>query len=140
MFSSVGLIAISGLLLWQAIEQFLHPVPVQGAVAIVVGIAAAVANWGVAQLLYQPGRNNAAIRLAYIHNMGDVYVSIAPVMAGLLIITTGYGVFDPIIACGIALWIIVSTVQEVFESREQLIWPEKVVCGHSEEQERAAAS
>jgi Co/Zn/Cd efflux system component len=61
-------------------------------------------------------------------------------MAGLLIITTGYGVFDPIIACGIALWIIVSTVQEVFESREQLIWPEKVVCGHSEEQERAAAS
>jgi cobalt-zinc-cadmium efflux system protein len=45
MFSSVGLIAISGLLLWQAIEQFLHPVPVQGAVAIVVGIAAAVANW-----------------------------------------------------------------------------------------------
>jgi cobalt-zinc-cadmium efflux system protein len=94
----------------------------------------------VAQLLYQPGRNNAAIRLAYIHNMGDVYVSIAPVMAGLLIITTGYSVLDPIIACGIALWIIVSTVQEVFESREQLIWPEKVVCGHSEEQERAAAS
>jgi Co/Zn/Cd efflux system component len=133
MFSSVGLIAISGLLLWQAIEQFLHPVPVQGAVAIVVGIAAAVANWGVAQLLYQPGRNNAAIRLAYIHNMGDVYVSIALVMAGLLVITTGYSVFDPIIACGIALWIIVSTVQEVFESREQLIWPEKVVCGHSEE-------
>ena len=72
--------------------------------------------------------------------MGDVYVSIAPVMAGLLIITTGYSVLDPIIACGIALWIIVSTVQEVFESREQLIWPEKVVCGHSEEQERAAAS
>ena len=140
MFSSVGLIAISGLLLWQAIEHFLHPVPVQGAVAIVVGIAAAVANWGVAQLLYQPGRNNAAIRLAYIHNMGDVYVSIAPLMAGLLIMTTGYSVFDPIIACGIALWIIVSTVQEVFESREQLIWPEKVVCGHSEEQERAAAS
>jgi cobalt-zinc-cadmium efflux system protein len=69
MFSSVGLIAISGLLLWQAIERFLHPVPVQGAVPIVVGIAAAVANWGVAQLLYQPGRNNAAIRLAHIHNM-----------------------------------------------------------------------
>jgi divalent metal cation (Fe/Co/Zn/Cd) transporter len=46
---------------------------------------------------------------------------------------TGYSVFDPIIACGIALWIIVSTMQEVFESREQLIWPEKVVCGHSEE-------
>jgi len=56
MFSSVGLITISGLLLWQAIEQFLHPVPVQGAVAIVVGIAAAVANWGVAQLLYQPDK------------------------------------------------------------------------------------
>jgi cation diffusion facilitator family transporter len=139
MFSSVGLVAISGLLLWQAIERFFHPVPVQGSVAIIVGIGAAATNWGVAQLLYQPGRNNAAIRLAYIHNMGDVYVSIAPVAAGLLIMTTGHSVFDPIIACGIAVWIIVSTMREVFASREQLIWPERVVCGHPEEQEPAAA-
>jgi cobalt-zinc-cadmium efflux system protein len=57
----------------------LNPVPVQGAVPIVVGLAAAAANWGVARLLLEPSRKNAAIRLAYLHNLGDVWVSLAPV-------------------------------------------------------------
>ena len=123
---------ISGVLAWQAVERFLHPVPVQGAIPIVVGIAAAAANWGVAWLLRKPGRNNAAIRLAYIHNIGDVYVSLAPVLAGFLVIFTERSVFDPIIAAAIAVWIIFSTAREVFGSREELIWPEKIVCGHSD--------
>jgi hypothetical protein len=40
-----------------------------------------------------------------------------------------------VIAAGIAVWIIVSTVQEVFASSEELIWPEKIVCGHSDHEE-----
>jgi cation diffusion facilitator family transporter len=134
-FNSVGLVLVSGLLLWQAIERLFHPVPVAGMVPIVIGLAAAAANWGVARLLLAPGRNNAAIRLAYIHNMGDVYVSLAPVLAGLLIGATGYPLFDPVIAAGIAVWFIVSTGREVFASSEELIWPEKIVCGHSEDEE-----
>src|SRR5437762_8628104 len=61
LFNSVGLILVSGVLLWQAVERLLHPTPVLGSVAIVVGLAAAAANWGVARLLLAPGRNNAAI-------------------------------------------------------------------------------
>src|SRR4051794_13993977 len=66
-FNSVGLVAVSGVLLWQSVERLLNPAPVMGSVAIVVGLAAAAANWGVARLLWAPGQNNAAIRLAYIH-------------------------------------------------------------------------
>src|SRR2546426_3595646 len=134
-FNSVGLVLISALLLWQAVERILHPAPVVGSVAIIVGLAAAAANWGVARLLLAPSRNNAAIRLAYIHNIGDVYVSLAPVAAGLLVTLTGYPIFDPLIAGAIALWIIVSTAREVFASSHDLIWPEKIVCGHSYEQQ-----
>jgi Co/Zn/Cd efflux system component len=133
LFNSVGLVLISALLLWQAVERVLHPTPVVGSVAIAVGLAAAAANWGVARLLLQPSRNNAAIRLAYIHNMGDVYVSLAPVAAGVLVTLIGHSIFDPLIAGGIAIWIIVSTVREVFASSEELIWPEKIVCGHADE-------
>src|SRR5713226_7524973 len=134
-FNSVGLVLVSGLLLWQAAERILHPAPVVGSIAIVVGLLAAAANWGVARLLLAPSRNNAAIRLAYIHNIGDVYVSLAPVAAGLLVSLTGYSFFDPLIAGGIALWIIGSTLREVVESHEELIWPEKIVCGHSDHDE-----
>jgi cobalt-zinc-cadmium efflux system protein len=131
-FNSVGLIAVSGLLLWQAIERFLNPVPVQGLVPIVVGLGAAAANYGVARLLLSPGEHNAAIRLAYIHNLGDVWVSLAPVVAGLLLVVTGYSFFDPLIAGAIAVWFIGSTAREVLVSHDELIWPERIVCCHTE--------
>jgi cobalt-zinc-cadmium efflux system protein len=139
LFNSVGLIIISGLLLWQSVERMWNPVPVHGIVPIIVGLAAAAANWGVARLLLKPSRNNAAIRLAYIHNMGDVWVSLAPVVAGVLLLLTSYSFFDPFIAGAIALWIIVTTAREVFESHEELIWPETIVCGHSDHDESRAA-
>lgn len=137
-FNSVGLIAVSGLLLWQVVERMLNPVPVHGMVPVIVGLAAAAANWGVARLLLQPSKDNAAIRLAYIHNLGDVWVSLAPVLAGVLLIVTGYSFFDPLIAGAVALWIIVSTGREVLESHEDLIWPEKIVCCHPDHDEPRA--
>jgi cobalt-zinc-cadmium efflux system protein len=139
-FNSIGLVAVSGLLLWQAVERVLHPAPVAGFVPIAVGLAAAAANWGVARLLRNPGRSNPAIRLAYIHNIGDVYVSLAPVLAGLLVTVSGRSLFDPLVAGGIAVWLIVSTLREVIGSHEELIWPEKISCGHSDDDAVAAAA
>ena len=140
LFNSLGLIVISSLLAWQAVERFQNPIPVQGAIPLLVGIAAAAANWGVAWFLWEPGRNNPAIRLAYLHNMGDVYVSLAPVVAGFLVIFTGRSIFDPSVAGIIAVWIILSTVREIFGSREELIWPEKIVCGHPDHDQRGLAT
>jgi Co/Zn/Cd efflux system component len=73
---------------------------------------------------------NPAIRLAYIHNLGDTYVSLVPVLAGALVWVTGIFAFDPIIGIGIALWFIWSTVQEVRSTGEHLLWPEDAVCKH----------
>lgn len=131
-FNSVWLIAVSGVLLWQAVERFLHPVPVQGLVPIIVGLSAAAANWGVARLLREPGEHNAAIRLAYVHNLGDVWVSLAPVIAGVLLIATGYSIFDPIIAAAVAIWFMTSTGREVIASGDDLIWPDRIVCCHTQ--------
>ena len=124
----------------QVIERLLHPVTVQGAVPVIVGFSAAGANWMVARLLLKPAQNNAAIRLAYIHNMGDVWVSLAPVAAGLLLSLTGYAFFDPLIAGSVAVWFIASTGREVFQSHEELIWPEKIVCGHPDHNDAAIAN
>lgn len=134
-FNSVGLIAVSALLLWQAAERLLHPESVIGIVPIVVGIAAAAGNWGVARFLLAPSRNNAAVRLAYVHNIGDVWVSLAPVAAGALLALTGRSFFDPLIAGGVAIWFIASTGREVLASQEELIWPEKIVCGHADHEQ-----
>ena len=131
--NSVGLVAMSGLLLWHAAFRVFEPQPVLGWVPAVVGLAAAAANWGAARLLVQPSKDNPAVRLAYIHNLGDVYVSLVPVAAGVLVTISGNAIFDPLIASLIAIWILWSTFREVAGSREELIWPEKIVCGHATE-------
>lgn len=132
LFNSVGLIVVSALLLWQAAERFMNPAPVAGIVPIVVGLSAALANWGVARLLREPAKQNASIRLAYLHNLGDVQVSLAPVASGVLVTLTGMPVFDPLVAAMIAVWIIVSTARETLGSSEELISPERMSCGHDE--------
>jgi len=139
LLDSVGLVAVSGLMVWQALERLLHPVPVLGIVPIAIGLLAAAANWGVARLLVEPSRRNPTIRLAYLHNMGDVLVSLAPVAAGSLIALTGRSFFDPLVALVIASWIMWSTSREVIQSRGDLIWPEQLVCGHDIDERGAAA-
>ena len=129
-FNSFGLIALSGFVVWQSIERIIHPTPTVGYIPFIVGIFAAIANWGVAKALYPVKEQNAAIRLAYLHNLGDVYVSLAPVLAGSLVLVTGKSIFDPIIAICIGLWLIWSTIKEISVSYNELIWPENAVCKH----------
>src|SRR5215470_3325928 len=116
LLNSLGLVAVSGVMIWQAVERLAHPVPVLGSVPMAIGLLAAAANWGVARLLLEPSRRNPTIHLAYLHNLGDVLVSLAPVAAGALIALTGRSFFDPLIALVIAAWILWSTALEVLQS------------------------
>jgi len=134
--NSIGLLVISGALVWEAIARLLHPTPIAGIVPVVIGLAAAAGNGGVAWLLWKPGKQNATIRLAYVHNRGDVMVSCAPVLAGLLVMLSGQVVFDPVIAFGVALWMIWSTLREMLGSHEALFWPAEPVCGHAAEMQK----
>lgn len=112
-----------------AVGRFFTRSAVVGIVPIYVGLGAAGANWGVARLLRESARDNAALRLAYLHNPGDAFVSLAPVLAGLLVTVLQSPGFDSAIALGIASWIMWSTAREVRVSRQQLLWPERLACG-----------
>ena len=77
LLNSIGLVGISAVLVWQAFERIFHPVPVPGLISFGVGIFAALGNWGVGRILAPWQSRSPAIRLAYLHNVGDVYVSLA---------------------------------------------------------------
>ena len=131
LFNSVGLLAISAVLVWQVFERLTHPEAVVGIVPVVVGLIAAAANWGVARALRQPATEDAAIRLAYVHNLGDTLVSLAPVVAGALTLASGSPAVDPLVALVIAVAIIVPTVRTIAGSHADLVWPQNVVCAHA---------
>lgn len=128
--NSLGLLTISGIIVWQSIERILNPHPIMGSLSLVAGLFAIFANWFVARVLYPVRGQNAAIKLAYLHNLGDVYVSMAPVLAGIFLMVTGKSFFDSIIAITIGIWFIFSTLREILTSYNQLIWPENAVCQH----------
>ena len=86
---------------------------------------------GVARVLRQPAVEDAAIRLAYVHNLGDTLVSLGPVLAGVLTLSTGSLLVDPLVALVIAGAIVGPTLQTIVGSHRDLIWPENVSCGHA---------
>jgi cobalt-zinc-cadmium efflux system protein len=136
-FNSLGLLIISGLVVWQAVDRLYHPQLVMGIVPIVAGLLAAAGNWGVARSLREPSKEDVAIRLAYVHNLGDVLFSLAPVAAGLATLASGTPIFDSVIAIGIAVFIIATTLKAVSGSEEELLWPENVDCGHHDDVTKA---
>jgi cobalt-zinc-cadmium efflux system protein len=131
--NSLGLIAVCGFLIWHVLERLAQPVPVLGVVPVVSGLLGAVGNWGVARVLRKHAKEDTAIRLAYVHNLGDTLLSLAPVAAGGLILITGRSLFDPLIALLIAGFILTTTVQSLVGSHRELLWPENVVCAHPSE-------
>lgn len=130
--NSVGLLSISAVLIWQVVERLQQPVAVVGIVPIIVGLIAAAANYGVARVLREPAAEDAAIRLAYVHNLGDTLVSLAPVLAGALILAVGSPLIDPLVALLIAGAIILPMLQTIAGSHRELVWPENVACGHGQ--------
>jgi cobalt-zinc-cadmium efflux system protein len=131
LFNSVGLLFICVFLVWRVVERLSSPVAVLGIVPIVAGLIGAAGNWAVAKALREPSKEDIAIRLAYVHNLGDTLVSLIPVGAGVLIFASGNSVFDSLFALLIAAVVIVTTFQAVIGSHRELLWPENVCCGHS---------
>ena len=130
LFNSVGLLAVCAFLVLRVVERLSYPVEVFGLVPIVAGFVGALGNWGVARVLREPSKEDVAIRLAYVHNLGDTLVSLIPVAAGILVITSGSFVFDSLFALLIAAVLIVTTLRAVIGSHKELLWPENVSCGH----------
>ena len=131
LFNSVGLLVICAFLIWRVVERLSSPVEVIGVVPIVAGLIGALANWGVARVLREPSKEDVAIRLAYVHNLGDTLVSLIPVAAGILVYVSGSSLFDSLFALLIAAVIVITTLQAVTGSHKELLWPENVSCGHS---------
>src|SRR4051812_32623671 len=134
LFNSVGLLTICAFLVWRVVERLTVPVAVIGVVPIAAGLLGALGNWGVARVLREASKEDAAIRLAYVHNLGDTLVSLVPVAAGLLVLLTGSPVYDSLFALVIAAVVIVTTFRAVAGAHEELLWPANVSCGHADGQ------
>lgn len=89
------LVAASGAIAWEALRRFSAPEPIQSNLVMAVAACGVVLN-GATALLFARGREkDINARGAYLHMMADAGVSLGVIVAGFLILQTGWLWVDP---------------------------------------------
>lgn len=107
--NAVVLLLVTGGIAWEAIQRLFTPEPVAGATIMVVAALGIVVN-GVTAWLFMSGRKgDLNIRGAFLHMASDALVAAGTVLAGGLILWTGWHWIDPAISLVISAVIVAGT-------------------------------
>jgi cobalt-zinc-cadmium efflux system protein len=107
--SAILLLFALGGITWEAIGRFTHPKPVEGLIVIVVAAIGVVINTITAFLFVSGQKHDLNLRGAFIHMAADAGVSFGVVVAGIIMMTTGWVLVDPILSLLIVAAILVGT-------------------------------
>ena len=109
LFNALLLLVSVGAIGWEAIRRIVHPEPVAGLTIIWVAAIGVVVN-GVTAWMFRGGRkSDLNIRGAFLHMAADAGVSVGVVIAGAIIIATGWALLDPIVSLVIVAIILFGT-------------------------------
>jgi cobalt-zinc-cadmium efflux system protein len=103
------LLGVAGFVLWEGIRRLQQPPEIQPAVVVGVAVFALVAN-GLSLLLLSPGRTESlTVRGAWLEILGDLLGAAAVLVAGVVILATGFQRADALASILIALLILPRT-------------------------------
>jgi len=102
--NALTLIVIVAAIAFEAVQRLMAPVPVQGGIVIVTALVAIAVNTFVI-LTLRGGGPSLNLRAALLHVTGDVAASAGVVVAGAVIVLTGWLYIDPILSFAIAVLI-----------------------------------
>ena len=105
--NGVILLAATGGIAWEAIQRIGEPVQVGGATVMIVAAAGIAVNGISAWILMAGSRNDLNMRGAFLHMIADAAVSAGVVVAGAVILLTGWSLIDPIMSlviAGVIVW------------------------------------
>ncbi|MEO8573163.1 MAG: cation diffusion facilitator family transporter [Pyrinomonadaceae bacterium] len=107
--NAVVLILISIYILYEAYERFKNPPEVQSGVMIGVAVVGLVINIVGIYILRAGSKESLNMKGAYFEVLSDALTSIGVIVAGVIMLTTGWYYADPIISAGIGLFILPRT-------------------------------
>ena len=107
--SAILLLVALGGITWEAIGRFAQPAPVAGMTVVVVAAIGVVINTITALLFVSGQKHDLNIRGAFLHMAADAGVSLGVVVAGIIIMLTGWSLIDPIISLLIVLVVLIGT-------------------------------
>ena len=103
------LLVVTGAIAWAAVERLFAPQPVAGVTVMVVAVLAILINGAAAAILARGNKDDLNVYGAFLHLVADAAVSAGVVVAGLIILLTGWLWVDPVASLIISAVIVWST-------------------------------
>ena len=100
------LFAVAGYVLYEAVRRFMQPVEVLGTPLLVVATIGLLINLVSFLLLRRGAKESLNVRGAFLEVFSDMLGSVGVIVAGIILITTGWPYADPIIGAAIGLFIL----------------------------------
>ncbi len=94
--NGVTLAAVGAVILVTAIQRLVHPISVDGAVMTIVATIGVAVNLLATTVLARANRDRLNIAGAFAHLVTDLWAFLGTVVAGIIIMTTGFDRIDPI--------------------------------------------
>jgi len=102
LFNAIFLLITVGAIAWEAIRRFDNPTAVEGKTVIWIAMIGILINTATALMFMSGRKRDLNIRAAFLHMAADAGVSLGVVIAGFLIIASGWLWIDPAISLAIA--------------------------------------
>ena len=117
LFNGLALWLIVGIILASAFDRFLAPPQVESAGMIIVAVLGLLVNIAAGAILYdRRHHHNLNLRGAFVHVVSDAVGSVGAIAAGVVMLTTGWYLADPLISVLIAVLVLFSSWNLVRES------------------------
>lgn len=120
LINALSLILIAIVITWEAIQRFQHPEPVQPLIMFGSALIGIALNLIIAFGL-QKETHNLNVRAASLHIIGDIGASVGVIVAGLIILLTGWTIVDPLLSVVIAVLIAVGAWRIMRETLDILL-------------------
>jgi cobalt-zinc-cadmium efflux system protein len=107
--NGVTLVAVSVFVFVEAIARMSDPPDVEGVGVLIVGAFALLGNAAATWFLMRGDRSNLNLEGVLRHSAADALGSLGVIVAGLLVITTGWDQADPVVSIAIGLLILLGS-------------------------------
>lgn len=115
LFNAATLLVIAVVILVEAFTLFRHPQPVHGELMMWVAAVSVLMNTVIAALLRGGSGHSLNMRAAYIHMAGDALSAVGVLLAGWIVMSTGWVYADPavsVLIAGFIAWTSLGVVRD----------------------------
>lgn len=120
LLNAASLLVIAAVIIWEAVQRVQHAEPVNPYIMFGSASLAIIINLIIGFGLRKED-DNLNVRAAALHVFGDVGASVAVIVAGLIILATGWTIVDPLLSVGIAVLVAVGAWKIMRETIDILL-------------------